>query len=202
MEQTIIKNARFLTSVGLGGEYPPQRAIEVAIVGKSNVGKSSLINTICNNYKLAKTSQTPGKTRLINFFDINNSFYLVDIPGYGFARAPRGEQQKWGELIGTYLGSGRVNHIFMLIDIRHSPTIEDKQMFGWILYYGVPFTLIATKADKIAVTKRKSAANKVAKELGAPPFAIPFSAEYRTGKDELLEKIGCIVSDSVSIIDK
>ena len=202
MEQTIIKNARFLTSVGLGGEYPPQRAIEVAIVGKSNVGKSSLINTICNNYKLAKTSQTPGKTRLINFFDINNSFYLVDLPGYGFARAPRGEQQKWGELIGTYLGSGRVNHIFMLIDIRHSPTIEDKQMFGWILYYGVPCTLIATEADKIAVTKRKSAANRVAKELGAPPFAIPFSAEYRTGKDELLEKIGCIVSDSVSIIDK
>lgn len=137
-----------LTSVGRGTPYPPAARCEIAVVGKSNVGKSSLINSLCNNFKLAKTSQTPGKTRLINFFLLNRDFYLVDLPGYGFARAGKEEQRGWGELIESYLGSGRVTHLFLLLDIRHAPTQEDRQMFEWVLYYGVPFTLVATKADQ------------------------------------------------------
>ena len=115
--------------------------------------------------------QDPGKTRLINFFRVNDAFHLVDLPGYGFAKAPKAEQEKWGRLMEAYLSSGLLTHIFMLIDIRHAPTAEDKQMFEWILYYGVPFTLIATKADKLARSKRQQAANTAAKLLGAPPYA-------------------------------
>ena len=159
------------------------------------MGKSSLINSLCNNNKLARTSQQPGKTRLINFFGVNREFYLVDLPGYGFAKAPKSEQQKWGELMETYLASGRLTHIFLLLDIRHSPTAEDKQMFQWILYYGVPFTLVATKADKLARSKRKQAAVLRAKELGAPPAALAYSAQTGEGRKELLEQIGRILAD-------
>ena len=196
MEPFAIKQAAFLTSVGQGSAYPPAACCEIAIVGKSNVGKSSLINSLCNNKKLAKTSQTPGKTRLINFFLINRSFHLVDLPGYGFARASKTEQQGWGELMESYLGSGRVRHLFLLLDIRHAPTAEDRQMFRWLLYYGVPFTLVATKADKLAKSKRQQAANAAAKALGAPPYAIPFSTETGDGRDALLARIGQILQDS------
>lgn len=196
MEPFAIKQAAFLTSVGQGSTYPPIACCEIAIVGKSNVGKSSLINSLCNNKKLAKTSQTPGKTRLINFFLLNRSFHLVDLPGYGFARASKTEQQGWGELMEGYLGSGRVKHLFLLIDIRHAPTAEDRQMFQWLLYYGVPFTLVATKADKLAKSKRQQAANAAAKALGAPPYAIPFSTETGDGRDALLTRIGQILQDS------
>ena len=191
-----VKQAEFLTSFGLGGACPERRGAEIAMVGKSNVGKSSLINSLCNNYKLARTSSSPGKTRLINFFLVNRSFYLVDLPGYGFAKAPKTEKEKWGKLIEEYLSSGRLTHIFLLLDIRHAPTAEDRQMFAWILYYGVPFTLIATKSDKVAKSKRQQAANAAAKLLGAPPAAIPYSVETGEGKDALLEQIGRIVADA------
>jgi GTP-binding protein len=196
MSQFDIKQAEFVTSVGQGQSYPAPLACEIAIVGRSNVGKSSLINCICNNKKLAKTSQTPGKTRLINYFLINREFFLVDLPGYGFARTSKTEQRDWGDLIGSYLASGRPKHLFLLLDIRHAPSAEDRQMFKWVLYYGVPFTLIATKADKLSRANRAVAANKAAKLLGAPPFAIPFSADSKDGRDPLIERIGQIVSDS------
>ena len=188
-----INNARFVTSCGIGSELPPARKAEIAIVGKSNVGKSSLINSLCNRNKLAKTSATPGKTRLINYFLLNEEFYLVDLPGYGYAAAPKDEQKKWGELMESYLSSGRVTHIYMLIDIRHEPTVLDKQMFGYILYYGIPYTLIATKADKLAKSKRNQAACAAAKLLGAPPYAIAYSSESGDGKEELLKRIDAIV---------
>ena len=117
--------------------------------------------------KLAKTSQKPGKTRLINYFRINGDFYIVDLPGYGFAQASKQEQAQWGELIESYLASGRVKHIFMLVDIRHEPTRDDKQMFKYILYYAIPYTLIATKADKLAKTRRKQAAVARARDEAA-----------------------------------
>lgn len=196
MSQFDIKQAEFVTSVGQGQSYPAPLACEIAIVGRSNVGKSSLINCICNNKKLAKTSQTPGKTRLINYFLINREFFLVDLPGYGFASTSKTEQRDWGDLIGSYLASGRPKHLFLLLDIRHAPSAEDRQMFEWVLYYGVPFTLIATKADKLSRANRAVAANKAAKLLGAPPFAIPFSADSKDGRDPLIERIGQIVSDS------
>lgn len=195
MQPFVIKQAEFVTSVGAGSAYPPPERAEIAIVGKSNVGKSSLINHLCGNKKLAKTSQTPGKTRLINFFLLNRDFYLVDLPGYGFARASKTEQAGWGLLMEQYLSSGRVQHLFLLIDIRHAPTAEDRQMFEWVLYYGLPFTLIATKADKIAKSKRRQAANQAAKLLGAPPAAIPYSSESGDGKEAVLERIGQILQD-------
>lgn len=195
MQPFVIKQAEFVTSVGAGSAYPPPERVEIAIVGKSNVGKSSLINHLCGNKKLAKTSQTPGKTRLINFFLLNRDFYLVDLPGYGFARASKTEQAGWGSLMEQYLSSGRVQHLFLLIDIRHAPTAEDRQMFEWVLYYGLPFTLIATKADKIAKSKRRQAANQAAKLLGAPPAAIPYSSESGDGKEAVLERIGQILQD-------
>ena len=196
MKPFAIKQASFYTSVGQGQSYPAPLACEIAVVGRSNVGKSSLINCLCNNNKLAKTSQTPGKTRLINYFLLNQEFYLVDLPGYGFAKTSKTQQQEWGDLIGDYLRSGRPRHLFLLIDIRHDPSPEDRQMFQWTLYSGVPFTLVATKADKISKSQRIVLANKAAKLLGAPPFAIPFSAEERIGSEALLTRIGQIVEDA------
>ncbi len=195
----IINQARFITSVGLGGELPEPKPCEIAVVGKSNVGKSSLINSLCGRNKLAKTSSKPGKTRLINYFLLNEEFYLVDLPGYGYAAAPKEEQAKWGRLMEGYLSSGRVSHIYMLIDIRHEPTALDRQMFGWIIYYGVPYTLIATKADKLAKSKRKQAANAAAKLLGAPPYAIAYSSETGDGKSELLERINAVAHPQAGI---
>lgn len=189
-----IRKAEFVTSVGLNGSYPDRLASEIAMVGKSNVGKSSLINSLCGNGKLAKTSQKPGKTRLINFFKVNDEFYLVDLPGYGFASAPKEEKKKWGELIESYLASGRVKHIYMLLDIRHGPTEDDKMMFQYILYYAIPYTLVATKADKLARSKRRQAANACAKALGAPPYAIAYSSETGEGKEELLERMEAVIA--------
>ena len=196
MQPFAIKQAEFLTSVGAGMPYPPPARSEIAIVGKSNVGKSSLINHLCNNKKLARTSQHPGKTRLINYFLLNREFYLVDLPGYGFAKASKQEKAGWRALMEQYLSSGRVRHLFLLIDIRHAPTAEDRQMFAYALYYGLPFTLIATKADKIAKSKRKQAAAAAAKQLGAPPAAIPYSAESGDGRAAVLERIGQILTEA------
>ncbi len=195
MKQFAINQSAFLTSVGQGQSYPAPLPCEIAVVGRSNVGKSSLINCLTNRQKLAKTSQTPGKTRLINYFLLNNAFYLVDLPGYGYAKRSKDEQKDWGDFIGGYVASGRPKHLFLLIDIRHEPSAEDRQMFRWTVYSGVPFTLIATKADKLPKSQRAIAANRAAKLLGAPPFAIPFSAEESIGKDALLERIGQIVED-------
>ena len=192
-----IKNAEFVMSFVNKEKAPAPSVMEIAMAGRSNVGKSSLINCICNNSKLAQTSATPGKTRQINFFSINRGqFYLVDLPGYGFAKAPKSEKAAWGELMESYLSSKRLSHIFLLLDIRHEPTQEDMQMFAWIVYYGIPFTVIATKADKIAKSKTKQEANKVAKAVGAPPYGIPFSAETRMGKDEVTARIASILEDA------
>lgn len=201
MEPFTIKQAEFITSVGLGSDYPApsETGVEIALVGKSNVGKSSLINSLCNNYKLARVSGSPGKTRLINYFSINRQSYLVDLPGYGFAKAPKTEKEKWGRLMEDYLSSGRVTHLFLLLDIRHAPTAEDRQMFQWILYYGVPFTLVATKADKIAKSRRRQAADAAARLLGAPPSALPCSAQTGEGRPEMLDCIGRIINDHISL---
>ncbi len=173
-----IKKAEFLTSVGQGGSYPAPLACEIALVGRSNVGKSSLINCLCNNRKLAKTSQTPGKTRLINYYRLNETLYFVDLPGYGYASVGKEEKRAWGELIESYLTSGRPRH-----------------MLKWALYHGVPYTIVCTKADKVSRAQRARDAAAAAKALGAPPYAIPFSVETRDGRDELLTRIAEIVSD-------
>ncbi|MEG1524741.1 MAG: ribosome biogenesis GTP-binding protein YihA/YsxC [Clostridia bacterium] len=195
MEPYAIKQAEFITSVGQGGGYPSALPCEIAVVGRSNVGKSSLINCITRRNKLARISSTPGKTRMINYFLFNKELYFVDLPGYGFAKTSKTERQSWGQLMGDYLAAGRVNHLFLLLDIRHEPSAEDRQMFEWVLYYGVPFTLVATKSDKLAKSKRAQAANACAKALGAPPFATAFSSETGEGKDALLTRIAQIQAD-------
>lgn len=191
-----IKKASFVKSIGAGtADWPT--GVQIAMVGRSNVGKSSLINSLCSNNKLARISASPGKTRLINFFDLNDGeFYLVDLPGYGYAKVSRSEQERWAELIESYLSAGSVTHIFLLLDIRHPPTEGDRQMLQWIIYYGVPFTLVAMKSDKLAKSKRMPAARSVAKQLGAPPYAIAYSSQTGEGREELLERIGAILADS------
>ena len=191
-----IKRAEFTTSVGLRGDYPEGGVPEIAVVGKSNVGKSSFINAVCNNKKLARTSQQPGKTRLVNYFSINGGeFYLVDLPGSGFAKAPKEEQEKWGELMETYLRSGRVNHLLLLVDSRHAPSAGDRQMMVWMQYYNIPYTIIATKVDKLPKSRRPQYVAAVAKSVGAVSPAIGFSADERIGLDEVLERMDQIVHD-------
>lgn len=190
------QNVEFLISAASKENFPTKRLPEIAFAGKSNVGKSSVINRLLQRKNFARVGDKPGKTVHVNYFTLDGACYLVDLPGYGFARASKTEQQGWGELMESYLGSGRVKHLFLLIDIRHAPTAEDRQMFRWLLYYGVPFTLVATKADKLAKSKRQQAANAAAKALGAPPYAIPFSTETGDGRDALLARIGQILQDS------
>lgn len=192
-----IKQAEFVTSVGPGQAYPKRLGFELAIVGKSNVGKSTLINCLTGNGKLARASAQPGKTRLINYFSINRGqFYLVDLPGYGFAKASKAEQAGWGRLMESYLASGRADHLFLLIDIRHAPTENDRQMLQYLLYYNIPYTLIATKSDKLAKSRRQQQANANAKLLGAPAYAIPFSGETGEGREALFLTLGALLSDA------
>ncbi len=199
MEEFTIKQAEFLTSAGKGSAYPAACPCEIAIVGRSNVGKSSLINAMCRNNKLARTSAQPGKTRLINFFLINRAFYLVDLPGYGFAKASKEEQKSWGALMESYLASGRVTHLLLLLDIRHEPTEADRMMFRYLTYYNIPFTLVATKADKLPVSKRAAAANACAKQLGAPPYAIAASSDSFSGVLAVVKRIGDVYRDAVAL---
>ena len=191
-----IKKAEFMTSVAYGNPYLETDAAQIAMVGKSNVGKSSLINAVCGQKKLARTSQQPGKTRLINYFSINDGlFYLVDLPGYGFAKAPKTEKKKWGELIEGYLQSDAVTHIFLLLDSRHKPTEDDRQMLRWIEYYNVPYTILATKVDKIAKSKRPMAVRSLHQDIGAISPAIPCSASEKIGLDAIWERLDQIVYD-------
>ena len=197
MEPFRIKKAVFVTSVGQKGDYPEKRPAEIALVGRSNVGKSSLINCLTGNGKLARISAAPGKTRLVNYYLINDSFYLVDLPGYGFAQRSKGERESWGQLMESYLTSGRVDHLLLLLDIRHEPTGEDRPMMAFLLYHNIPFTVVATKADKIAKSKRQSAANRNAKLAGAPPWGLPFSSETGEGREALLARLDSIVGEKL-----
>ncbi len=187
-----IKKAVFVKSASDAGGFVRDGKREVAFAGKSNVGKSTLINMLANNGKLAKTSGTPGKTRLINFFLINDSFYVVDLPGYGFASVPKVEKDKWGKMMDGYFSSGRnIATVVILMDIRHKPTEEDRRMVEFCEYYSIDYVIAATKADKIAKTKRKAECEKIRKEIpsvGDRPI-IPVSQDG-FGKDLLLREIG------------
>lgn len=145
-----IKQSEFITSAVKRSQYPEDMRNEIAFVGRSNVGKSSIINALTNRKKLAKVSQTPGKTRLVNFFLINNDFYLVDLPGYGYAKVSKSEKESWGKTIETYLeGREQLKRIVLLVDSRHKPTADDIMMYDWIKHYGYDTVIIATKSDKL-----------------------------------------------------
>ena len=192
----IIKSAEFVTSMASYQENPPIILPQLAVVGKSNVGKSSLINTLCQRKNLCKTSSTPGKTRLINVFLINDLFHLVDLPGYGFAKVNKAEKQRWGAMMETYFSeSTLLRHALQLVDIRHEPTADDAAMAAFYRSINIPFTVIATKADKISRSARMKHIAPICRAMQKQPWEIiPFSATDRTGRLELLQHIETIMS--------
>lgn len=178
-----IKTASFVTSLAQYREEPPVTLPQLAVVGKSNVGKSSLINALCARKKLCKTSATPGKTRLINIFLINEAFHLVDLPGYGFAKVNQAEKQRWGEMMdGYFQDSTLLRHVLLLVDIRHEPTRDDVAMAQYFRQMGIPFTVVATKADKISRGARMKHIAPICRALLVQPWeVIAFSSEDFTG---------------------
>ena len=186
-----ITKSSFVTSVANANKVLIDEKKQIAFVGRSNVGKSSLINMLVNNSKLCKTSQTPGRTRLINYFLINDAFYFVDLPGYGFAQASKKDVFGWQGLIEPYLkNNAMLKCVCVLVDVRHNPTEQDKQMINYLFYYQIPFVIVATKCDKLSKTKVKPALNKIAGELKVGVKNIyGISSQTSFGKDELLNKL-------------
>lgn len=190
-----INNAKFIISYSDAGKYVSDsagyRSPEICVVGRSNVGKSTFINMLSGKPKLAKTSSTPGRTRLVNLFDFNDGeFTLVDLPGYGYAKASKAEKSEWGALMEGYLQqSGLLIHTLVLVDSRHEPTDLDLTMVKYLYYYRMPFTVIATKCDKISKAERGRSVQRIATKLGIGRDDVIMTAADGTGKDKVLEKI-------------
>ncbi len=187
----IIKKAVYDYGFAYSSQYIDKNLPEIAIAGKSNVGKSSFINMICNNSKLSKVGQTPGKTTLINAFRINDSFYFMDFPGYGFAKVSDKEKERWAGLMEGYLArSEQLKGVILLIDIRHNPSEGDIDMVKWLSYYHIPFIVGATKADKLSASQIQKAIKTLSVATGIiANMIIPVSSVKKTGKDEILNKI-------------
>ena len=193
----MLKKGVFLKSVGDEAALTNCYPIEIAVVGKSNVGKSSLINFLCRNNKLAKVGKEPGKTRLINYFGIDgNRFVLVDLPGYGYAKVSDAEKIKWGRLIETYLTrSVGLKHVFVLLDVRRDPDADDKQMLDYLYYYRIPFTLVATKCDKISRSEQNKRRQAIASAVGVGVDNVFLcSASSGLGENELCARIESAVT--------
>ena len=188
----VIKNVNLETVCGITSTLPKNSLPEIAFAGKSNVGKSSLINGLMNRKSYAKTSSTPGKTQTINFYNINEELYLVDLPGYGYAKVSEKEKREWGRLIERYLHSSeQLRAVFLLIDIRHDPSANDKLMYEWALSQGYRPIIIATKLDKIKRSQVQKHLKAVRQGLGLPSGAvvIPFSPLTKQGRDEIWELV-------------
>ena len=188
----VIKNVELEIVCGVTSKLPETELLEVAFAGKSNVGKSSLINALMNRKALARTSATPGKTQTINFYNVNQEMYLVDLPGYGYARVSEKEKIQWGKLIERYLHSSKqLKAVFLLIDIRHDPSENDKLMYQWIVDQGYHPIIIATKLDKIKRSQVQKHMKMIQEGLELVPGTtnIPFSAETKQGRDEIWELI-------------
>ncbi len=184
-----IRSAKFVTSLDRLRPFPGQGLPEVAMAGKSNVGKSSMINSLLGNSKLARISSEPGKTRLVNFFAVNERLLLVDLPGYGFARAPKTERERWASMIEGYLeGSKHLRRVLHLVDIRHAPTQDDQTMVEYLRHYDIPFTVVATKADKVSRAARGRLIPVICRTLAVQPWeVVPYSSEDGTGREKILE---------------
>ncbi len=186
-----IKRADFITSMAAYGPFPGRGLKQIAVVGKSNVGKSSLINRLCNRRGLARTSSTPGKTRLINVFLLNEAFHLIDLPGYGYAKVDKQEKARWGAMMQAYFEQAEeLCHVLTLVDIRHEPTQDDIQMNTFLRQTGIPFTVVATKSDKISRGARQKQLAPICRALLVQPWeVICFSSEDGSGRDKLLETL-------------
>lgn len=184
----LVKNPKFEISAVSPKQYPKNNLPEIVLVGKSNVGKSSFINTMINRKKLARTSSEPGKTRQINFYNIDETFYFVDLPGYGYSKMSKKEQEQVGKFIEEYLFNRKeISLIIFLIDIRHSPSANDRLMYNYIMSSRLPFIILANKADKIAITKVDNAVLDLQKQINpiGDITTLPFSSERKIYKDSV-----------------
>ena len=196
----VIRSINLETVCGVTSTLPENDKPEVAFAGKSNVGKSSLINALMNRKSYARISATPGKTQTINFYNINDEMYLVDLPGYGYARVSEREKERWGKMIERYLhGSAQLKAVFLLIDIRHDPSANDRMMYKWVVEQGYNPIIIATKLDKIKRSQVQKHVKMIKEGLNLVPGTkiIPFSSQTKQGRDEIWELIGqeCINTD-------
>ena len=188
----VIRKVSLETVCGITSKLPENTLPEIAFAGKSNVGKSSLINGIMNRKSLARTSAQPGKTQTINFYNVNDAFYLVDLPGYGYARVSEEVKAKWGKMVERYLRQSRqLRAVFLLIDIRHEPSANDRQMYDWILSQGYHPIIIATKLDKLNRSQVPAAVKRVREglKLEKGTVVLPFSALTKQGREEIYEVI-------------
>lgn len=188
----IIKNVNLETVCGITSKLPENDKPEIAFAGKSNVGKSSLINALMNRKSYARISATPGKTQTINYYNINDEMYLVDLPGYGYAKVSEKEKAQWGEMIERYLHSSeQLKTVFLLIDIRHEPSANDKMMYDWVVAQGYNPIIIATKMDKLKRSQVDKHVKMVKLGLNLVPgtIVIPFSAETKQGREEIWDLI-------------
>ena len=195
----VIKNVNLEIVCGPTSKLPANKLPEVAFAGKSNVGKSSLINALMNRKSYARTSAQPGKTQTINFYNINEAIYFVDLPGYGYAKASKVEVEKWGKMIEKYLHTSKqLKCVFLLVDIRHDPGNNDKIMYEWVTANGYTPVIIATKLDKIKRSQISKQVAAIRSGLGAKEAVIiPFSATSKQGREEIYELIDQILEDTV-----
>lgn len=184
----IIKTSSIYATAVSPSQYPLTGFSEIAFAGRSNVGKSSLINSLVNRKSLVRTSQTPGKTRVINFFEVNEEFYLVDLPGYGYARVSKNERAKWGKMVEDYLNNREeLKLVVLLVDIRHEPTKDDKLMFDWMKATGSQMLVVATKSDKLTRNHRNKSLVQIRKSLQMTKddILLHFSSQTKEGREEL-----------------
>lgn len=192
----VIKSVELEIVCGITSKLPDTDKPEIAFAGKSNVGKSSLINGLMNRKSLARTSAQPGKTQTINYYNINNAMYLVDLPGYGYAKVSQKEKEKWGQMIENYLHTSKqLKAVFLLIDIRHEPSANDKQMYDWIVYQGYDPIIIATKLDKINRSQIQKHVKMLKTGLNVKPGTpiMPYSALTKQGREEIWELMDSIL---------
>lgn len=197
----VIRNVELETVCGVTSTLPENTLPEFAFAGKSNVGKSSLINALMNRKSLARTSAQPGKTQTINFYNINGELYYVDLPGYGYAKVALKEKEKWGKMIENYLHASKVlKCVFLLLDIRHEPSANDKTMYDWIVYNGFHPVIIATKMDKInrSQIQKQVKVLRTGLELRKEDIVIPFSAQTKQGREEIWELIDRLAVGEIS----
>ncbi len=192
----VIRSAKFITSLAELKDFPGRGMPEIAIVGKSNVGKSSLINKLANNGKLARTSSEPGKTRLINLYELNHELMLVDLPGYGFAKVSHDEKKRWVGMIEGYLSkSQNIRLALQLVDMRHKPSDDDVDMINYLRHFGIPVLTVCTKADKLSRAEQGRAKPIICRTLAVQPWdLIPFSSVSGVGRDELLNRLEALIA--------